>query len=149
KTTSTRQQFTLETFEKIRGVRGYGLSAKWQERFRDLSGKEMVAHFRLNWLGMMAENIANALTLLSAVATVGFGAHLIWAGQMSTGALVASMILVWRILTPFYSLCTMIPRLEQLRHSILQVNKLMDIDTEAMEALTRARLPRLRGGVTF
>lgn len=149
KATSARQQFTLETFEKIRGVRGYGLTKKWQERFRDLSGKEMVSHFHLNWLGMMGENIANALTLLAAVATVGFGAHMIWAGAMSTGALVASMILVWRILTPFYSLCTMVPRLEQLRHSILQVNKLMDLDTEAIEAKTRARIGRIRGSVSF
>ncbi len=149
KATSARQQFTLETFEKIRGVRGYGLTRKWNERFRDLSGKEMIAHFHLNWLGMMAENTANALTLLAAVATVGFGVHMIWAGMMTTGALVASMILVWRILTPFYSMCTMIPRLEQLRHSILQVNKLMDIDTEAVEAKSRARLARIRGSVSF
>ncbi len=149
KATSARQQFTLETFEKIRGVRGYGLTRKWQERFRDLSGKEMIAHFHLNWLGMMGENIANALTLIAAVATVGFGVHLIWAGAMTTGALVAVMILVWRVLTPFYSLCTMIPRLEQLRHSIMQVNKLMDIDTEAIEAKTRARLSRIRGGISF
>lgn len=149
KATSARQQFMLETLEKIEGVRGYGLSRKWQDRFRDLSGKEMVAHFHLNWLGMMAENIANALTLIAAVATVGFGVQMIWAGTMSTGALVASMILTWRILTPFYSLCTMIPRLEQLRHSIMQVNKLMDVDTEAMLSKTRARLPRMRGSVEF
>lgn len=149
KATSVRQQFMLETLEKIDGVRGYGLVRKWQDRFRDLSGKEMVAHFHLNWLGMMAENIANALTLIAAVATVGFGVQMIWAGAMSTGALVASMILTWRILTPFYSLCTMIPRLEQLRHSIMQVNKLMDIETEAMLSKTRARLPRMRGGVEF
>lgn len=149
KATSACQQFTLETLEKIGGVRGYGLARKWQERYRDLSGKEMIAHFHLNWLGMMAENIANSLTLIAAVATVGFGVHLIWAGAMSTGALVASMILTWRILTPFYSLCTMIPRLEQLRHSVIQVNKLMDIETEEMEAKTRARLPRIRGGIAF
>lgn len=68
---------------------------------------------------------------------------------MSTGALVASMILVWRILLPFYSLCTMIPRLEQLRNSILQVNTLMDLDTEADTAMTAAALPVIRGDISF
>lgn len=149
KSTSARQQFTLETFEKIHGVRGYGLTKKWQDRFRDLSGKEMVSHFHLNWLGMMAENIANALTMVAGVATIGVGVHLIWADMMSTGALVASMILVWRILTPFYSLCTMIPRMEQLRHSIMQVNKLMDIRTEEIESRAHSRLSRIRGGISF
>ncbi|MCC6597994.1 MAG: ATP-binding cassette domain-containing protein [Alphaproteobacteria bacterium] len=149
KNSSARQQFTIETFEKIRAVRGYGLTSRWQSKFRDLSGREMLAHFHLGWLGMVAETVAHAFTVISAVATIGFGAHLIWTGGMSTGALVAVMILVWRVLTPFYSLCTMIPRLEQLRNSIIQINMLMDLDTEAMEAKTAARLPRIKGAVRF
>jgi ABC-type bacteriocin/lantibiotic exporter with double-glycine peptidase domain len=68
---------------------------------------------------------------------------------MSAGALVATMILVWRILTPFYSMCTMIPRLEQLRNSIIQVNDLMDIETEAKEAQSHSRLPMIKGHVAF
>jgi len=149
KTSSARQQFTIETFEKLDGIRAHGLSRKWQEKFRHLSGREMMSHFHLGWLGMMAETGAHTLTIIAAVATVGFGVHLIWAEAMSTGALVATMILVWRVLTPFYSLCTMVPRLEQLRNSIIQVNDLMDIDTEAEEAKSFSRLPRLRGSVSF
>ncbi len=149
KTSSARQQFAIETFEKIQGVRGNGLSKIWESKFRDLSGREMVAHFKLNWIGLIAETLAHGITISAAVATVSFGVHLIWAGAMSTGALVASMILVWRVLTPFYSLCTMIPRLEQLRNSIMQVNKLMDINTEAMDAVTASRLPRMRGQISF
>lgn len=149
KASSARQQFAIETLEKLHGIRGNGLGRKWEEKFRHLSGREMMAHFHLNWLGTVAETLANALTIVAAVATVSFGVHLIWAGAMSTGALVASMILVWRVLTPFYSLCTMIPRLEQLRNSIIQVNKLIDIDTEAEEARSYSRLPRLKGAVSF
>ncbi len=149
KASSARQQFVIETFEKLDGIRGHGLGGKWQEKFRHLSGREMMAHFHLGWLGMIAETFAHALTIISAVATVGFGVHLVWAGSMSAGALVASMILVWRVLTPFYSLCTMIPRLEQLRNSIIQVNDLMDIDTEAEEARSYSRLQKLKGSVSF
>lgn len=109
----------------------------------------MLAHFYLSWLGMIAETMAHALTIMAAVATVGFGVHYIWSGQISTGALVATMILVWRVLTPFYSLCTMIPRLEQLRNSIVQVNDLMELDTEAEEAKSYSRLARIRGNIVF
>ncbi len=149
KTSSARQQFTIETFEKLEAIRGQGLEHKWLDKFRHLSGREMMSHFHLTWLGMIAESLAHALTVLSAVATLGFGVHMIWAGDLSTGALLACMILVWRILTPFYSLCTMIPRLEQLRNSIAQVNDLMDIETEAEEARSFSRLPRLKGAVSF
>lgn len=149
KASSARQQFTIETFEKLEGIRGHGLQRKWRQKFRHLSGREMMTHFELGLLGMMAETLAHSLTVIAAVATVGFGVHLIWAGSMTTGALVATMILVWRILTPFYSMCTMIPRLEQLRNSIAQVNDLMDIETEREEARSYSRLPKLKGEVSF
>lgn len=149
KASSARQQFTIEALEKLHGIRGHGLGGKWEEKFRHLSGREMMTHFHLGWLGSLAETGAHTLTVLSAVATLGFGVHLIWAGEMSIGALVASMILVWRIMGPFYSLCAMIPRLEQLRNSILQVNNLIEIDTEAEEAKSHSRLNKIKGAVSF
>lgn len=149
KSSSARQQFTIETFEKLHGIRGQGLEKKWQETFRHLSGREMMTQFSLSWLGMLAETLAHMLTILAAVATVGFGVHMIWAGTLSAGALVATMILVWRVITPFYSLCTMIPRLEQLRNSIAQVNTLIEMDTEKEEAQGYSRLPTLKGAVSF
>ncbi len=149
KASSMRQQFVIETFEKLEGIRMHGLEDKWRSKFRHLSGREMMAHFRLSWIGMVAESCGHALTILAAVATIGFGVQRIWDGQMSTGALVATMMLVLRILAPFYALCTMVPRLEQLKNSIDQVNTLIDIDTEAEEAKSYSRLPTLKGAIVF
>lgn len=77
KSSSARQSFAIETFDKISGIRGYGLMQHWKSKFRDLSGKEMLAHFRLGFIGLIAETLAHSLTLLAAVMTVGFGVHLI------------------------------------------------------------------------
>lgn len=147
KASSVRQQFSIETFEKLRSVRVNGLTNAWKRKFEDLSGREILMNFHMGFLGTVAETIANGLTIIAAVLTIGFGTHLIWAGSMTTGALIASMIIVWRILLPFYSLCTMIPRLEQLRNSIQQVNNLMDIETEFDK--TGAVLPSLQGQISL
>lgn len=149
KASTVCQQFTIEAFEKIKGVRTYGLTDLWETKYRDLSGKESMAHFRLNFLGMIGETLGNALTVLSAVLTLSFGAHMIWAQTLTTGALVASMILVWRVITPFYSICTIIPRLDQIRHSILQVNALMDIDTEQEESRSASILTSIKGNIAY
>lgn len=149
KASTARQQFAIESFEKIRGIRAYGLTNLWEMKFRDLSGKEMMAHFHLNFLGMAGETLGNALTILSAVLTISFGAHMIWAGTLSTGALVAAMILVWRVITPFYSVCTMIPRIEQIRNSILQVNSLMDLETEEQASRGASVLTSIKGSIVF
>lgn len=149
KASTARQQFAIESFEKINAIRSYGLTSLWGTKFRDLSGKEMMAHFRLNFLGMVGETLANSLTVISAILTISFGAHMIWTGTLSTGGLVATMILVWRVITPFYSVCTMIPRLDQIKHSIEQVNNLMDIETEQEESRTASVLATIKGNLSF
>lgn len=149
KATSARQQFIIESYERLRSIRVNGLGKAWEDKFSTLTGRDAVLAFRLSYLGTVAETLAHALTVFSAVLTIGFGVGLIWSGSITTGALVASMILVWRILLPFYSLCTMIPRLEQLRSSIEQVDSLMDLETEADLAQTAASLNTLRGHIVI
>lgn len=147
--TSARQQFSLETLEKIRAIRTFGLSDIWHKKFEELSAKESITHLRLQWLGNIGETLAHGLTILASVAVVGFGVHLIWAGQMTAGALVATMILCWRVLTPFYSLCTMVPRLDQLRNSVRQVNELMAINEEKAVGQSPAKGMAWQGVVSF
>ena len=149
KTSSMKQQFAIDTFEKLESIRGAGISDKWHKKYRHLSGREMMGHFYLSWLGMIAETFAHTLTIIAAISTIALGVHMIWAELMTTGALVAIMILVWRVLTPFYSLCTMIPRLEQLRNSITQVNDLIDIETESEMANSHSRLTQINGQIQF
>lgn len=149
KATSARQQFSLETFEKLPSIRTFGLTDIWQKKYEELTAREVHAHFKLQWLGNVGETLAHGLTIMSSVAVVSFGVHLIWAGQMSAGALVATMILCWRVLTPFYSLCTMVPRLDQLRNSIRQVNDLMNIEEEKALGEVPKRALTWKGEVTF
>lgn len=146
---SARQRFIIDTVEKVEDIRAGGLTEIWSAKFRQVNGREAMAHFRLNWLGMVGETLANALTIFAAVSIIGFGALMVWAGELSTGAMVASMILVWRVLNPFYSLCTMVPRLDQLRNSIRQINQLMDLDTEEQASRTLARPRQVAGRLDF
>lgn len=149
KAASMRQQFSLETIDKIEAINSNGLSPAWSKKFHEIAARDAITAFQLSWLGIIGETLANALTVLSAVAVVGFGVDMIWTGQITTGALVATMILVWRILTPFYSLCTMVPRLDQLRNSLRQVNNLMDVDTENTLHRSSARISKVKGHISF
>lgn len=149
KAASAHQQFSLETIDKLEAINSNGLSPAWSKKFHEIAARDSIMAFQLSWLGILGETLANALTVISAVAVVGFGVGMIWAGEITTGALVATMILVWRILTPFYSLCTMVPRLDQLRNSLRQVNSLMDIDTESMAHRASAQLTRIKGHISF
>lgn len=147
KASAHNQQFLIESFEKIRTLRAAGLNRQWEKKHRQLSGHEAMQGFSLAWLGMVAETLGHGITVLTVVATVAFGVSHIWVGAMSPAALVATMILVWRVVTPFYSLCAIVPRIEQMRQSIAQVNSLMDIDNEQSEHVSLARLSQMRGRI--
>ncbi len=146
---SARQRYMLDTLTRLEDIRAAGLPDVWQDKYRQVSGQEATAQFRLNWLGLVSETTANAITVLSAASIVGFGVDMVWSGTISTGALVASMILVWRVLNPFYSLCTMVPRLDQIRNSIRQINQLMELDTEERSSRALAKPRALQGQITF
>ena len=148
KASSARQRFAIETFEKLAAIRCNGMVELWRRKYRQCSGRECMAHMRLRRLGGMVEVAALSITLLAGVATVALGVHMVWAGALSSGGLVAGMILVWRIVAPFQSLCMAAPRFEQLRSSIAQVNALMDLPLET-ESAQASRLAGMRGDVSI
>ncbi len=147
--TSITQQFSIETFEKMQAVRTQGLQSAWAAKYKQLSGREHVALARLHFLGAVGESLGHGLSVLAAVATLTIGVQMIWAGDFSVGALIATMILVFRALTPFYSLCQMIPRFEQTRNSVAQINELMDLEPEIRNEGASARLTKVEGMVAF
>lgn len=149
KTVSATQQFTIETVEKLEAVRTAGLTAAWLQKYRDLSGKENLAQFRLHMLSSISEALAHGLTLVSGIATLAVGAMLTWNGGAGPGALVASMILTWRVLMPFHSLCMSVSRFEQMRNAIDQVNDLMDLSVESEAQESSARPAAFRGAISF
>ncbi|MCH9807222.1 MAG: ATP-binding cassette domain-containing protein [Alphaproteobacteria bacterium] len=146
---SIAQKFSIETFQCREEIRTNGLADVWSSKFRNISGRENHAHARLQFLGLVGESLGYALGVLTAFAALMMGVELVWSNTITTGMLVASMILIWRSIAPFYSLCSVVPRFEQARNSILQINTLMEVETEEEQRRASAKLPSLQGAVDF
>ena len=149
KASTLKQQSYIETFEKLHSLKTNGLHEVWLEQFRDISGKSSLIAFKSNMLSSLIDVMAHAFSVISGLLVVYFGVHRVLDGNMSAGALVAVLILVWRVLAPLQILCGAMPRLEQLKQSIAQVNKLMDIATEAGEELISSNASILKGKIGF
>jgi ABC-type bacteriocin/lantibiotic exporter with double-glycine peptidase domain len=85
--------------------------------------------------------------MISGLAVVGFGVHLIWNGSITIGALVATMLIIWRILGPLQTMCSMLPRIEQLRNSISQINRLVNVEIERHPTVLKRPIEKLEGHV--
>jgi len=146
---SNSQQMTVESFEKMHSLRASGMTSNWFRQFRDHSGKASLARFKANYIASIIETIAHGLFILAGVSTIMLGVEKIWDNSISTGALIACIILVWRVLAPFQTLCTSLPRFIQLQNAINQVNRLMTIKTERNLDNIKSQVGEIRGHLTF
>lgn len=143
------QKFCIETFQEQEQIRVNGLSDIWKEKFRDISGRENWAMAHLNFLGSVGENLGYFVVVSAGLTTLMVGVGLVWEGEITTGMLVASMILILKATAPLHNLCSSLPRLEQFKNSLRQINSLMDLESEVEQRKASARIPQLSGRLEF
>ncbi len=77
-----------------------------------------------------AQAIGQILSMLTVLATMCVGILLVLDGTMNSGGLIASMMLIWRIVVPAQQAFSSLVRLRQVGSSISQLNQLMATPTE-------------------
>lgn len=149
KAASTRQEFLVEALTKMTALKHAGAEAVWVERFRDLSANAAMASFRTSQVSSVLQSLTQIVVLAAGLATVAVGVVQVLNDNMSTGALIAAMILVWRVLAPLQALYLTITRLEQVRNSVKQIDNLMRIAPERDPDKIINPITRFEGRVTF
>ncbi len=139
----------IELFEKREALRLNGMSEVWREQFREISAASSITMFHAQHLAHILETFVYTLTTLSGLLLIYMGVERVWEGQMSGGALFTTLIIYWRVIAPWQMLACSIPRLEQLYHSIQQINRLMVLDTEYEGALGMSKPGNLQGKVSI
>jgi ABC-type bacteriocin/lantibiotic exporter with double-glycine peptidase domain len=144
---SHRQQHGMETFIKIHTLHYNGISRNWWNQYKEKLSHSSLTSFNSNIISSIIETAAHSISIASGVAVIAFGVHLIWEGSITIGALVATMILIWRILGPLQTLCSMLPRIEQLKNSIDQINRLATIEVEKQPTILKRPIEKLNGNI--
>ncbi|OSM01778.1 peptidase domain-containing ABC transporter [Magnetofaba australis] len=147
--TSQRQAFVVEALSAMRAIKYSRAEDIWLERFRDLSAKAANSNFHTAFINAAVGSISHILIVGSGLATISWGVFRVLDEEMSVGGLVASMVLVWRVLTPLQALFTAMTRLEQIKSSVAQINNLMNVKPEREAHAQIVPLPRFKGDVSF
>ncbi|CAA7616063.1 peptidase domain-containing ABC transporter [Magnetospirillum sp. UT-4] len=146
---SRRQEFLVETLGKLRAVKLSAGEHTWVKRYRDMSARAAYGGFKNGIFSAMINTGSNVLIVSAGMATIATGVIGVIEGTMTTGALIAAMMLVWRVLTPLQTAFTMIQRLEQVRGSIRQIDQLMALKPERDPKAMVAPLKNLKGRISF
>jgi len=146
---AAKEGFLIEALSRVRAIKASAVEAVWSRRFRDISADAALASYRAAQLATWLRTLAQALMLLGGIATLGAGTLMVLAGDMTVGALVASMALVWRILSPLQLAFLSFTRLEQVGQGLRQINTLMRQKVEREPGAIVERLRTFQGRIRF
>lgn len=147
---SRQQEYVLESINNMRAIKYMASEKEWVERYRKYSAETNLASLRVSFLGAINGSLSDAIMIASGMSVLGFGAVMIIDQTITVGGMIATMILIWRILAPLKTVFNTLPRLQQMTSSLRQINRLMKIEpeAEAIELLSREQM-KFKGAINF
>ncbi len=132
-----RWEFLNETMTQMPLVRASGRGNTWLDRFRDLSGKAVYTAYRQHQLHARITGAAQTLSKLTGLAALTVSTLICIEGGISTGTLVATTMLVWRLTGPLQNVFVAMTSLTRIRSSMRQIETLMKLPPESDTGMTQ------------
>ena len=143
-----RQSLMVETMRKMRAIKINGAIDSWLKRYRELSGVSSYTSFRNSMQTAVVESVSHGLSITASAITLTYGIFLVWDGVITTGGLIASMMLIWRVISPLQATCNALVRIRYIFRSINQVHTLMRSEPEHKTTISEDEL-QLKGDINF
>lgn len=144
-----RNEFLVEMVGKMRVVRECGAQRLWLERFREISATATMASFKAEQLSSLLVSVSYFVMMGSALAIVTATVPAVWSQVVSSGALIASMMLMWRVLSPIQTIFTNMTRIERIASSVKQIDGLMRIQGERPDEAPAVTSRSVQGALEF
>jgi ATP-binding cassette subfamily C protein LapB len=145
----SKQGVLVETVSGLETIKATGAARRMRARWEDAIARQSEHGARARGVTQLAMNATSFTQQSAQVMIVFYGVFLITAGEVSMGALIASVILTGRALAPLAQLAQTLTRLNQARSSYRSLDALMRADSERPEGRHWLSRPRLDGRIRF
>ncbi|BCG63757.1 MAG: ATP-binding cassette, subfamily C, bacterial LapB [Methyloprofundus sp.] len=147
KARNNKQRMLIQTFAGRKEIKAIGGESVWQDRFREVSGESIMSNYETFVINSIMSSVAQVMMTTTAVAVLSLGALAVIDGTLSIGALIATMALVWRVLSPLQGAFLSISRFQQTFKSMKQINQLMKIPVEKSNSSNTLNIKEIRGNI--
>jgi ATP-binding cassette subfamily B protein len=144
-----RWEFLEEALTNMRAIRSVGASQMWVARFRKLSGKAVLTSFQDRQVHARISGVAQVLGMGTGILAMATSAVLMIYGSISGGAIIATMMIVWRLTGPMQSIFLAVTSMLRTRGTIRQIENLMKIPGEREGGVNQSIMPDTVGAVSF
>lgn len=146
---SLRWEFLNEALTEMRTIRSVGAGQSWVSRFREMSSKSVMANFRNQKMHGRISAIAGMMGSATGLLALALSAYLAITGQISSGTMVATMMITWRLVGPIQNIFLAATSLARTRSNIRQVENLMRLKGESESGVIQTIRPVVRGTLSF
>jgi ATP-binding cassette subfamily B protein len=144
-----RWEMLTETLANMRTLRGVGAADLWLNRYRELTGKSVVSAFQAQQAGDRVASGAQLLGSLTAIGALTVSVVGAIQGWVTTGAVVATMMIVWRLTGPMQNIFMASSTVVRVLSSLQQVERLMRLPVERGTGTRQTTRPETHGTVAF
>ncbi len=130
-------------------IKREGAEAVWLHRFRLMSADAATSASDLQDRSSAVEALSQFLNSAAAMAVLLFGTLMVLDGAITVGALIATMALTWRILSPAQQLFQTLGRLGRLRASIQSMNQMLRLTDEYDASIPNLARPPREGRISL
>ncbi|NJO36694.1 MAG: ATP-binding cassette domain-containing protein [Rhizobiales bacterium] len=120
-----------EMITEMRAVRLLASEDIWLERFRNYAAGSALTGVRRARLQDILQSAGQTAVTIAGTGTLLVGAIGVMNADLTIGALIACMALVWRVLSPWQQGIGLLPRLTQLRMDVTMLDQVMRLPDEA------------------
>lgn len=125
-----KQSFQLEALSNLREIKTTASEDIWTERFNEINAESTKNGFQASMITNGLNALSETFMMSSGLMVLGFGAVSVLNGNATVGALIATMMLTWRILAPMKMLFSILPRMRQIVQNIKKIDALMELPLE-------------------
>lgn len=142
---SARWEFLNETLANMRSIRSVNAGKIWMDRFRELSAKVVLAEFRDFKVQARTDVVSQVLGATTGLLALALSAYLTINGEITSGTMLATMMILWRITGPMQNIFIASTSLVQIDANIRQVENLMRLPGETDTGVTQSLRPDIQG----
>ncbi len=132
-----------------RAIADLGIQQHWIDRSLPLAEAAESANRTARQFQSLVQSIAQTITALASVGAVVISAYGALSGELSFGALIASIALVSKVLAPLQALYSSFPQILSFRSSRVQADRVLSLPEEMELGLEQSHQKTLTGAVTF
>ena len=146
---AANQAFLTETVTGIQTVKAQALEPQMQRRWEEQLASYVTSSFRAQNLNNIASQVAGFISKITTVLIIWWGAHLVIAGALTVGQLVAFNMIVGRVTAPILKLVQLWQDFQQAGLSLRRLGDILNTPQEHGSLANRSTPPRLQGAVNF